>query len=281
MRSSLIHPQGDRRAAFTLVELLVVIAIIALLTSILLPSLNKARSAAVRIQCASQLRGLGQAVIMYANQSRGALPIWRLGAGVDDLIEPGRTEYLYLESATLNTWQNLGRLQGTGLIKDGRTFFCPADQFPDTQYDLYNKPNWPTPRATWSTHIWGSYSFNFYTVVGEMAVGENFRRPPGTNASRRAYPRLPDMKSKRILAMDSFNVSFAHFKGTALGVGGRPDLTRINSSNSGWNVLLADGSVSFRYSPLLMQKLRLWSTNPSRQSGYPEYHDGFKDLEKQ
>jgi len=54
-----------RRTAFTLIELLVVVAIIALLVSILLPSLNKAREQAKASVCASQLRSFGQASALY------------------------------------------------------------------------------------------------------------------------------------------------------------------------------------------------------------------------
>ncbi len=63
-----------RRGGFTLVELLVVIGIIALLISILLPSLGKAREAANKVKCASNLRSVGQSFNMFANAHKGRLP---------------------------------------------------------------------------------------------------------------------------------------------------------------------------------------------------------------
>ena len=60
---------NKQKQAFTLIELLVVISIIALLIAILLPALSKAREAARKIQCLSQLKQMGTLIHIYANDN--------------------------------------------------------------------------------------------------------------------------------------------------------------------------------------------------------------------
>ncbi len=62
------------RTAFTLIEMLVVIAIIAILAALLLPALSQAKESARRSACASNLRQIIPAALMYADEQEGRYP---------------------------------------------------------------------------------------------------------------------------------------------------------------------------------------------------------------
>lgn len=65
----------ESRRGFTLVELLVVIAIIAILASVLLPALGKAKDESIRMKCVNNVKQLGMAMQMYGEDNGSLLPM--------------------------------------------------------------------------------------------------------------------------------------------------------------------------------------------------------------
>ena len=132
-----------QRRAFTLVELLVVIGIIAVLIGILLPTLSRAREAAKRTACLSNIRELGNHLRMYSVMYKDALPI-----GFMD-----QKAFSYIMN-WCNAGSNppkpsqMGLIVVAGISKDPKTFFCPSE------YEKSEFTYQPNPPGGFSVNPW-------------------------------------------------------------------------------------------------------------------------------
>ena len=121
--------------AFTLIELLVVVAIIALLISILLPSLARARELSKRTVCSANLRGIGQACKIYAQENEEFWPTVNnhMGESTDkidyiDQISENRTSMTTRDSTVVSNTRNFWMLIRNGDITV-KLVKCPSSAY--------------------------------------------------------------------------------------------------------------------------------------------------------
>lgn len=170
----------QRQCAFTLVELLVVIGIIAVLISVLLPSVAKARQAAQRVECLSNLRQVYLSFRMYAMANKDHVPLgYRAGQAkqFDSMIYSGTSQRFVL----------FGLFYTANAMPKPEVFFCPSENDPRSMLGTSMNP-WP-PAANPSINVACGYAGR-----PEVAIPDDPATPGYT------LPRLLSFKNKAIFS---------------------------------------------------------------------------------
>ena len=193
------------RPPFTLIELLVVIAIIAILASMLLPALAKARQKAQQIKCMGNLKEFAHINIQYADDNEGQMAADNVGypfGNADQYPWAAFTGYGPLAglNITRTMWGNQTRNQAP-------LFYCTAD---------YENPRDPSEQPTkQSFYVWIRHSYysrvwrNFNTVKSassKFMLTEVSKRKSGNISSSNCYQpsnhAFPHLNKMNVAFMD-------------------------------------------------------------------------------
>ena len=222
-----------RRGGFTLVELLVVVAIIAMLVTLLLPTLNRAKDLTRRAMCLTNLRGLASAANVYAEEFDGKYPPWKQWH-----VNPARRDYGFAPYSTRNVFNgyirdpngdlvplNMCMFWVAGLIPGPKMYYCPAQTV-----SYYQLENYPQPFDKTNKKLNGYWRTAYYYN-------------PHISHYYRAYTTQAEFPAGKVLAMDILHqeISIAHWD---------------HSDRPGWNLAFATGNAKYVASDEVMAMFR-------------------------
>jgi prepilin-type N-terminal cleavage/methylation domain-containing protein/prepilin-type processing-associated H-X9-DG protein len=265
------QPGCAHRSGFTYIELLVCIALIVIIISILLPTRTRCGEGSGRVKCASNLRQIGQAILLYSNDNRGAyprtrassladgapdpIPVWATGAAAtqpfapDGPAENDVTAALFLLLRTQDITSEV--------------FTCPqSDQEKDT-YGRTDGTGMPIQRSNF-TDVKKNLSYSYQNPYpSSKAIGAGFKL---NNAIGAEFAVAAD-KNPGTAGGESDNVLFPTATSSA------KDMKRANTANhdrDGQNILYGDGHVAWESNPFVgVNRDNIWTTADGKINASP------------
>lgn len=205
-----------RHRIFTLIELLIVISIIAILASILMPTLSKVRESSKSTVCAGNLKQLGQMTFIYSDNYNGWMPLSRHTPSIPDRI------WVNLLSEELNNpgyWHCAAYADGTGWYRT-----------PESIRKLFWCPSSGTDYAGGKCFLGVSYGYN--QRIGDIQG----RTPSDADYADYAPRKLSRQTSELVIIVDVSTTKAARVFDAATRIDGR----HVNNKA---NILFCDGHI--------------------------------------